>query len=213
MKKLVALAAALAVLISCMGAFAEADGSFWVYRDFENEDNHFNMKAMMSAEGFEDMVFLMNESYGDHPYSGNTCIRCGVNTRQGTWGGWMFLTGIMIPGQEYLAFNDGSTPDQGEDLTGMKELRFWARGQNGGEEVEFICFGFGAEDSAIAYKDTAEKQRIMVQLTNDWQEYTICLPEDLDLSNITLGFGYACSSDLAEVKENVFYLDDIRYVP
>ena len=216
MKKGLALAIILTILaasfMACTGTLAEAGDAFYVYRDYASEDNHFNMKAMMSAGGFEDMVYMMNESFTDQPYSGDTCIRCQVNTKKGTWGGWMFLTGMLVPDEEYLIFNDGATPDQGEDLTGMHELRFWARGQNGGESVEFICFGFGAEDSAIAYKDTASKQKLKVNLTTDWQEYVIRW-DSLDLSNIVLGFGYACSDGKSEVKENIFYLDEIRYLP
>lgn len=213
MKKLMSLIIAVILAVSAFGfagAFAEESNSLYVYQDFGSAENNFNMKAMMSASGYEDLVIPMNEEWDKDPYSGETCIRCQVNTQPDTWGGWMFLTGMLVEGQKYLVFNDAATPGQGLDLTGMHELRFRARGQNGGEHVEFICFGFG-EGGSLAYPDTADKVSEKFDLTADWQEYVLSWDET-DLTNIICGFGFACAGGDA-AAENIFYLDDIRYLP
>ena len=109
----------------------------YVYKDFGLTENHFTQKAKMFGSD-EELVKDMDENWRENPYSGTSCIRCEVTTAQDDWGGWLFLNGCLPKGETTPLLNDGSADGQGLDLTGAEELRFMARGENGGETVEFF---------------------------------------------------------------------------
>ena len=94
---------------------------------------------------------------------------------------------------------------KGMDLTGAKELSFWARGEKGGEVVsEFKMGGITGE-----FSDSDSRQIGPIVLTNEWQQYTVDLT-GADLSNVIGGFCWAAS------KENnpegfIVYIDEIFY--
>ena len=90
------------------------------------------------------------------------------------------------------------------NLTGARKLSFFARGENGGEVVEFEL---GSLSSAHLDSDSAASGPVM--LTKDWQEYKIIL-FGLDLSRITNGF--SCVINRFDNREGiVFYLDEIKF--
>lgn len=101
--------------------------------------------------------------------------------------------------------NNWGTIKGGFNLTGAKKLVFWARGQNGGETVEFKMGGL----SGGAYSDTATATAGGVKLTKDWKQYSIDL-SGLDLTRIVGGFCVILNS-LATPNGCVFYVDDIYY--
>ncbi len=195
-------------------ALAKTRESLYVYRDFGDTWNNFTQKAKMAGKN-AGLVKDMDENWRENAYSGRSCIRCQIDTEGTDWGGWMFLNGYLPAGETVPRLNDGTRENAGLDLTGARELRFFARGEKGGEKVEFFTAGFGYHGETgkktVKYPDSAKKQSLdFVTLTSDWQEYVIPL-SDADMSDIACGFGYVLSGDKSGSADNVFYLDDIRF--
>ncbi len=192
---------------------ADERSAVWVYKDFGLTENHFTQKAKMW--GFnEDNVHDMDENCETDVYGGSSCIKCMQTTREGDWGGWIFLNGYLPKGETVAKLNDGSANGQGLDLTGATELRFAARGENGGERVEFFTGGFGYSgetgEQTEPYPDSTGKHSTgEIKLTKDWQEYSIPL-DGADLSYIVCGFGYVLSDSNGN-SDNTFYIDEIRF--
>lgn len=126
------------------------------------------------------------------PHSGSTCLRIEYGKPEG-WGGVVWQN---PPG-------DWGDRAGGYDLSGAKKLSFWARGERGGEKVNF---GVGLIEADKRYHDTA-KTEIELVLRSDWKRYEISL-SGRDLSRIKCGFFWT----LAAQGDNViFYLDDVQF--
>lgn len=202
--------AALAALSDRM---AEERSQVWVYRDFGMTENNFTQKAKMWGTD-ESLVKDMDENCTDDPYEGRSCIKCSQLTLEGDWGGWLFLNGYLPKGETVPKLNDGSTGGQGMDLTGATELKFAAKGAEGGEAVEFFTAGFGynGETGAktVNYPDSSQKRSLgTVKLEKEWKEYSIPL-SGADMSYIVCGFGYVLNADYGH-GDNTFYIDAIRF--
>ena len=201
-------------LTALKGALNESRSCLYVYRDFGVTENHFTQKAKMFGSNGE-LVKNMDENWKSDPYAGRSCIRCEIGTEGKDWGGWMFLNGYLPAGETVPRLNDGKQKDAGMDLAGAKELRFFAKGESGGETVEFFTAGFGYDgewgNKLVDYPDSAKKQTLgFVTLTPDWKEYKISLSGE-DMHYICCGFGYVCSGTKTGNSTNIFYLDDIRF--
>ena len=180
----------------------------YVYKDFADSENHYTQKMKMWGYN-ESLVHDMNENWRENPHSGFTCIRCEQTVVADDWGGWAFVNGMLPEGSTQPVLNNGMTPDQGLNLSGAQELRFWARGENGGEKVEFFTCGF-FQGQNVPYPDSAEKCSLgMVELTPEWEEYVIDVSGE-DMSYIALGFGFVLAGS-GGAGDKVFYLDDIRF--
>ena len=193
---------------------AEAGSVVYVYKDYSSTENHFTQKAKIYGYD-ESLVCDMDENWQNNAYSGNSCIRCKVSTYEGDWGGWMFMNGYLPKGAAVPLLNDGSMDGQGLDLTGADALRFYARGENGGETLEFYCLGFGYASGVgrpvVDYPDSSKTQSLgEITLTKDWKEYVIPL-DGVDLSYIVNGFSYVTNDVMNGNTENVFYLDEICF--
>ena len=130
----------------------------------------------------------------DNPKSGSRCLK--VRYQSGdAWGGVLWQS----PAEDW----DGEQPG-GANLSGATELEFWARGENGGEKVNFV---FGVLDGNQTYRDTAKGELNDVILTKEWNRYSIPL-RGLDLRQIKTGFGWSLAG---QGKPVTFFLDDIRY--
>ena len=191
-----------------------ASEAVYVYKDFGLTENHFTQKAKMAGID-SSLVMDMDENWQENPWQGNSCIRCEQVTKMGDWGGWLFLNGYLPAGETVPSLNDGSVGGQGLDLTGADALRFYARGDQGGETVEFFTAGFGYDgttnERTVEYPDSTIKQSLgEVTLTDEWQEYVIPL-EGEDLSYVVCGFGYVLNDIMDGNADNVFYLDEIRF--
>jgi len=198
----------------------------YVYRDYGDSENHFSQRAKMMGGNHVELDELQ-EDCTDSPHSGDTCIRCTQNVSGTGWGGWMFLNGYMPEGTTSPAINDHTSVGAGMNLTGATELRFWARGEKGGEILDFSTMGFDwGVDTSMPLSDAADSSNKAslrnVKLTTEWKEYSIPIDrDDADLSCIANGFSFAMDdgenaplfSDVAPMEKNaVFYLDDIRFV-
>jgi len=187
----------------------------YVYKDFGLTENNFTQKAKICGRDAS-LVKDLDENWQTDPYSGSSCIRCEITTKGNDWGGWMFLNGYLPKGETQPKLNTGDQKDAGMDLTGATELRFYARGEQGGETVEFFTLGFGYDGeegfSIEQYPDSAGKRSLgFITLSKEWEEYSIPL-DYADLSFIQNGFGFVCSGNYSGDADNVFYLDDIQFV-
>ena len=127
------------------------------------------------------------------PHAGKTCVRIDYEKKDG-WAGIVWQS----PAGDW-----GDRPG-GWDLRGAKKLTFWARGEEGGEVVNFE-FGLLGKDKK--YPDTAKGKLAGVKLTAKWTRYEIDL-DGKDLSRVKTGF---CCTWAASGRPLTFYLDDVRY--
>ncbi len=128
----------------------------------------------------------------DNPHSGNVCTKVDYTAGSG-WGGVVWQSPA----------NDWGEKPGGWNLTGAKQLTFWARGENGGEKVSF---SFGLLDKA-KYADSAKGELKDVVLSKGWKQYAIDL-SGKDLSQIKTGFAWTLAAPGTPVT---FYLDDIKF--
>jgi len=127
------------------------------------------------------------------PKEGENCLRVRFTQGHG-WGGVVWQSPA----------NDWGDQPGGFDVTGATALSFWARGEHGGEKVEF---GVGIIKPDKKYHDTA-RRKIAVVLTREWKRDTIELG-GADLRRIKSGFTWVIAGSGGP---QTFYLDDIRYV-
>src|SRR6267143_4620675 len=132
-----------------------------VYTDADVAGNHFPARGAFASPGGLALVPTMDEISPNVPCMGITCITANLNLNGSNWGGWYFMNGVLGPTDRQPSPNWGDQPNAGLDLTGATQLQFWARGLNGGEKVEFFCFGVGYDPSTSAqvapYPDSSRK--------------------------------------------------------
>jgi Glycosyl hydrolases family 2, TIM barrel domain len=135
----------------------------------------------------------MDEACRISPHSGDACLRFEYQDA-GDWAG--------------VAWQDppGDWGDQpgGWNVTGAKKLIFWARGETGGETVNFK---FGILGAGKKFPDSASGETGDVKLAKDWQQYSIGLTGK-NLACLKTGF---CWSLAGQGHPVTFYLDDIRF--
>jgi hypothetical protein len=128
----------------------------------------------------------------DKPHTGATAMRVAYNAATG-WAGVAWQNPA----------DDWGDAEGGFDLTGATKLTFWARGETGGETVEFK---FGILGNDKPHHDTAAGS-LAVTLTPEWKQYEIPVAGK-DLRRIKTGFVWVVAAD---GKPVVFHLDDIRW--
>jgi len=106
------------------------------------------------------------------------------------------------------ANNWGDCP--GEDFSeyGFNQIIFWARGEKGGEVVEFKAGDIS--DPNKKYKDSFRATAGRLRLTKDWKRYKISL-KNKNLSSVIGGFCWVASGN-ANPKGLTFYLDNVQYI-
>lgn len=186
-----------------------------VYTDFCAAGNHFVVRGKISSSGGEAALPPMNEGWTGNPQAGLTCIRAEFRAQGNNWGGWYFLNGVWCRNDPAPRPNWGEEPNAGVDLQGATTLTFWARGEQGGEVVEFFAFGVGRDPNTgqplAPHPDSSPKVSLgPVTLTRDWRQYVINLA-GRDLSYVLGGFGWVTNAALNGGRNIVFYLDDIVY--
>jgi len=187
--------------------------SFDIYTDISSGGNHFVHRAKMGME----TDITVDESSNEIVHSGATAIKNTFSpSRSDSWAGLYFQNGVLL--SDKPESNWGTYPDAGFDLRGANKLTFWARGEQGGERIEFFAFGTGRDYPTNPYPDSEEKVTLCgrlatpcyITLDNIWQEYTINL-SGLNLSYIIGGFGWVTNAPQNNNKNVTFYLDDISY--
>ncbi len=187
--------------------------SFDAYTDCGSGGNHFTHRAAMSSLG-DAIGVTLDDSCTDQPRSGATCIENTFTTMGNNWGGWYFQNGVLFDDAVQPSENWGDYPDAGYHLSGARHLRFWARGAEGGEEVEFFACGVGRDpvtgQPIAPYPGSSPKiSSGYVALNPDWTQYSLDV-SGIDLSYVLGGFGWVTNAD-HNPEGATFYLDDIQY--
>lgn len=186
---------------------------FPVYDDVSSPGNHFHAYGKIPDEN---AAVDINGSWTTNPHSGATAIRCVFTSTGVNFGGFYFQNGTLSNAQTSPVVNFGTVPDAGIDLTGATALTFWARGEQGGEQIEFFVAGVGRDASSGAatapYPDSSPRrpaQGTRSTLSTTWQQFTIDLSAS-DMSYVLGGFGWV--ADAAHNPNGAtFYVDDIQY--
>ena len=127
----------------------------------------------------------------ENPYSGQQCLK--IEFDGSRWGGVSW----QAPS------NGWGRVQGGFDLSVATKLSFWARGQNGGEMVQFKV---GETDRTQEFPDSDTRSLDFVALTTEWQKFEIEIG-DLDMTEMKSGFTWIVESD----SPVTFFLDDIVY--
>jgi hypothetical protein len=153
---------------------------FYVYKDADAGGNHFIPSGWMGdylALGFDG-------AWPGIPVEGLSCTRIEYDPLRQNDEGWAAIA------YQYPENNWGTQPGM-YDLSGATELTFWARGERGGEEVEFKLGGINRRPyhsdrdpagNPMPYQDSCDSLSTgLVRLTTGWQRYLIDLttPEPL----------------------------------
>ncbi len=193
---------------------------FPVYDDLGSGGNHF----FAAAEISQGATVTMDNSWAQSPHSGATSIRCVLSTNGGGWGGFYLLNGILVSNAPVIYFGEDTVPGTGIPVTsatgfnlaGATSLSFWARGENGGEKIEFFMGGVGRNAvSGAATEPFADstaripKQGTVFTLSRSWKRFSISLA-GRNLTNIMGGFAWVANKS-HNPNGAVFYIDDIQY--
>jgi type II secretory pathway pseudopilin PulG len=183
--------------------------SFDVYTDSSAAGNHFVLPAKMESD------VQMDLNCASNPYQGTNCIENKFTGTGLSWGGWYLMNGVLQGDETQPKPNWGIYPNAGFNLAGATTLTFYAKGQNGGERVEFFAFGVGRNANTGLpvedFPDSSPKTSLgYVTLNPAWTEYTLSLV-GLDLSYVLGGFGWATNAIQNSNQPITFYLDDIKY--
>ena len=190
-----------------------AQDTFYVYSDANAPDNHFVPSGWMGDIG----DVSVDQGYAGSVCSGRSAIQVtykaqGNGPSEGceSYGPPCWWAGLYWQQPEN---NWGNVANAGYDLSQYNRLVFCARGEVGGEQIEFGMGGIGYSGGTGApiepYPDSARKVSIWVTLKNTWQEYTIDLT-GRDLNYVIGGFLWSTNRD-KNLSGAVFYLDDIRF--
>ncbi len=190
--------------------------TFDVYTDLGAAGNHFNAIGKMPDDS---AAVDMDQCWTENTLSGSTCIQCTFLSSGNNWGGYYFLNGTLTGDETEPQPNWGTEPNAGFDLSGATTISFYARGETGGEKVEFFVGGVGwavdwQGNSTVPeepYPDSFPKIRTgIVTLTGDWQQYSIDLQSN-DLSYVLSGFGWVAAAANNNNQNITFYLDQIQW--
>lgn len=168
---------------------------FYIYSEKGSRENHYVPSGFMP----NGRCIEFNDTWTQNCHSGKTCIKIVYDLQcsreDERWAGIYWLNPP----------NNWGTRKGGFDLTGAKRLTFWAKGNQGGEQIQEFTVGGISGD----YPDSDTAVIGPVILSNQWRQYTIDL-RGKDLSYISGGFAWTTSEDV-NGNACVFYLDDMRF--
>uniref|UniRef100_A0A7V4TJX6 Uncharacterized protein n=1 Tax=Candidatus Caldatribacterium saccharofermentans TaxID=1454753 RepID=A0A7V4TJX6_9BACT len=169
-----------------------------VYTEHRSPQNAFFPTGWMGDTG----DITLDTNWRDRPYAGESCVR--ISYRPSGSEGW---AGVYW---QYPENNWGEVPgyDFSRDLPQVTRLTFWARGEEGGEKVEFKVGGIKA--AGKPYQDSfGPVSTGIVELTREWRQYTVDL-RGQDLRMVIGGFCWVASRD-KNPQGCTVYLDEIRF--
>ena len=191
-------------------AMDQFHNTFPVYQDVSSAGNHFHAYAKIPDENAPVRV---NGSWTENPHSGATAIR-GEFAASAPFGGFYFQNGILT--STVPVPNFGDVPNAGVNLSGATSLTFWARGEIGGERIEFFVAGVGREANTGVptnpFPDSSPRRPTvgtLFTLSSEWQRFRIDV-SGMDLSYVLGGFGWVASR-AANPSGAVFFVDDIEF--
>lgn len=166
--------------------------TFDLYTDQDSGGNHFYPSGWMG----DLRVVSIDTNWQQDVHSGTSSIKIAFSPNYNTW------SGIYWQDPQN---NWGNVANAGYDLSGATKLTFWARGEKGGERVEFFAGGIAGR-----YPDSFSKASTgYVTLDSNWRKYLIDLTS-LDLGHVIGGFGFVTNTP-NNPNGAIFYLDDIQY--
>ena len=177
--------------------------SFYVYKDYKSGCNHFVPSGWMG----DDSSITFKDNWKSDVHSGKSCIKIKFKAGNDNWAGIYWQN----PENNWCDIKNG-----GYDISGAVKVTFQAKGENGGENIEFFVGGIGRDNSTgepkECYPDSMTKTSTgYITLTGTWTEHTIDLTSE-DLSYVIGGFGWVTSSSRnPNSTSTTFYLDEIKY--
>jgi len=191
MKKIFVLLCIFCMMVSF--AYAKKSERFYVYKDDGSRENHFCPKGWMgdtSSLQYTQRIFMKVAS-------GKQCIRIMYNTENAQ--GWAGIYWLYDWKQNW-----GETKNS-YDLSKHKKLHFTARGDKGGEIIDFIKVG--GVSGLFPDSDSANLGGLM--LSKEWKKYSYKLKE-YNLTEINGGFMVVFTSEGKKGVQTI-YLDDIYF--
>ncbi|NCC53028.1 MAG: hypothetical protein EOM20_17700 [Spartobacteria bacterium] len=134
----------------------------------------------------------MDQCWDQYPHSGDSCIKVTYSEPR-NWGGIVWSDPP----------NDWGNEPGGWDLSEATNLSFWARGEKGGERVEFKCGILRGK----RYSDSGFATTGRIKLTDAWKQYNLPLDKK-NLKCIKTGFVWVV---LGQRDPVTFYIDDLQY--
>lgn len=103
--------------------------------------------------------------------------------------------------------NWGDKPGEDFSAKAFKRVTFWARGERGGEVVEFKTGGVSGVGKP--YKDSFEETTGKVTLEKDWKKYSV----NIEGQNLSSVIGVFCwvANGTSNANGLTFYLDEIQF--
>jgi hypothetical protein len=140
-------------------------------------------------------VISTDEKWSTDFHSEPTCLKFvySPNDQQGEgWAGRLWV--------------DASYPkySSGVSLADVEKLTFWARGDKGGERVEFRVGGAAISDPQPSFTTH------VVTLSEKWQSFTIDFTDRSNLDYVFCGFSWLTTQEL-NPNGCTFYLDYIQF--
>jgi hypothetical protein len=155
------------------------------------------MGNIKGAEGTGTLVVSRKQAMVE----GKPTLETRIEYKQGAEKGW---AGIYW---QHPDKNWGDKP--GLSLVGAKRISFYARGERGGEIVEFISGGI---DSGKKYKDKFKEPIGPFPLNKNWTKYVIDLSKlkPQQLSNVIGGFAWVASGGFDKDGRLITYIADLK---
>lgn len=167
-----------------------AVSEFYIYKNNEPDTNHF-----LSVAKTGDFENLIHESYNLSALSedGN-CIKISYTPCEIDKHNWTSISWMVSDTEKENAY----------DLQGAKRIAFYAKGEEGGETVQFDSGAISYENGHLSGGSTGA-----VVLSGEWREYSI----DLDGADLSLTkIGFSCTINKFDNPQGaVIYLDEIKY--
>ena len=156
--------------------------------------------------GLDSTDFIDLQANPGDCHTGSDCLRFTYRPG-GEWGRacwWPFCIASVISQTLDIEPGDNCSINvlKAGNLSEVNRLAFWARGDQGGEIIEFRIGG-------VDMSPTPGRSLGRVTLTSTWQEYEISLENMSLIDAIGLFVWFATDSD--NPQGAVFYLDDVRF--
>ncbi len=161
----------------------------------------------MSGGGSPEPFISLGGGSPNDCYTGAHCFQVTYDPG-GMWGGifwWPLSCGESGTTEAWGRVQKGTCGInvlEAGNLSAVKRLTFWARGDKGGEVVEFKI-------GAMDVLPSPGRSLGRVTLTSNWEQYEID-PEGMDLTNAIGVFAWI-ADDVSNPQGAVFYLDDIQF--
>jgi hypothetical protein len=173
-----------------------------IHAQDENQPSKLDVLKTVVASGYMgDPEIALYENWKDIPCSEKSdsfCVKITYTPGNTGWGGIYWLN---IP-------NDWC---EGRNLSsdGYNEIVFYARGERGGELVEFKAGDVICPNNK-QQKDSFRATLGNIRLTQNWKKYSI----DIKGKNLSNVIGIFCwvASGKANINGLTFYLDDVFYM-